>query len=313
MRIQGNGELLTALLPGLSAPCGGKGRRGKCRVKARGALSQPTEAEKAALSEQEIQEGVRLACQARALGEVEVEFERDSGEVLLRAREKSMAVDPGRSGMGCAIDVVHDHAGGLPGGPGHGTDPGRPVRHEPATALWGGRYQPHPIRHARRRSRYAHPQRTKRNGGGRMCLDGGGQPRNDAIVVRPPSGRTGARALYARVSRGHRTKWRLCRPADLWLCGGGRRFRRAICRCWIRETPRAFCSMWAPTAKCCSRTKGTSARARRRPGPRSKARTSHAAWAERRVPSAAPSVCPTEIGRLPPWATARRADYAAAA
>ena len=105
MRIQGNGELLTALLPGLSAPCGGKGRCGKCRVKARGALSQPTEAEKAALSEQEIQEGVRLACQARALGEVEVEFERDSGEVLLRAREKSMIVDPGRSGMGCAIDV----------------------------------------------------------------------------------------------------------------------------------------------------------------------------------------------------------------
>ena len=69
MRIQGNGELLTALLPGLSAPCGGKGRCGKCRVKARGALSQPTEAEKAALSEQEIQEGVRLACQAHALGE----------------------------------------------------------------------------------------------------------------------------------------------------------------------------------------------------------------------------------------------------
>ena len=105
MRIQGNGDLLIALLPGLSAPCGGKGRCGKCRVRARGALSQPTEAEKAALSEQEIREGIRLACQTRALGEVEVEFERDSGEVLLRAREKGMAVDPGRSGMGCAIDV----------------------------------------------------------------------------------------------------------------------------------------------------------------------------------------------------------------
>lgn len=105
MRIQGNGELLTALLPGLSAPCGGKGRCGKCRVKARGALSPLTEAEKAALSEQEIRGGIRLACQAHALGEVEVEFERDSGEVLLRAREKNMAVDPGRSGMGCAIDV----------------------------------------------------------------------------------------------------------------------------------------------------------------------------------------------------------------
>lgn len=105
MRIQGNGELLTALLPGLSAPCGGKGRCGKCRVKARGALSPLTEAEKAALSEQEIRGGIRLACQAHALSEVEVEFERDSGEVLLRAREKNMAVDPGRSGMGCAIDV----------------------------------------------------------------------------------------------------------------------------------------------------------------------------------------------------------------
>ena len=105
MRIQGNGELLTALLPGINAPCGGKGRCGKCRVKARGALSQPTAAERAALGEQALAEGVRLACQARALGEVEVEFERDSGEVLLRAREKAMAVDPGQSGVGCAIDV----------------------------------------------------------------------------------------------------------------------------------------------------------------------------------------------------------------
>ena len=105
MRIQGNGELLTALLPGINAPCGGKGRCGKCRVKARGALSQPAAAERAALGEQALAEGVRLACQARALGEVEVEFERDSGEVLLRAREKAMAVDPGQSGVGCAIDV----------------------------------------------------------------------------------------------------------------------------------------------------------------------------------------------------------------
>ena len=48
-----------------SMPCGGKGTCGKCRVTARGALSEPGEQEKRILGEA-LQAGVRLACMTTA-------------------------------------------------------------------------------------------------------------------------------------------------------------------------------------------------------------------------------------------------------
>ncbi|MEG2435514.1 MAG: 2Fe-2S iron-sulfur cluster-binding protein, partial [Ruthenibacterium sp.] len=56
----------------LAMPCGGKGRCGKCRVMASGRLSLPTAEERAALSEQELTNGVRLACCTRVLGDAHV-------------------------------------------------------------------------------------------------------------------------------------------------------------------------------------------------------------------------------------------------
>ncbi|MBE5765825.1 MAG: DUF4445 domain-containing protein [Clostridiales bacterium] len=105
MKIYGNGEMLSTLIPGLSAPCAGQGRCGKCRVRAWGELSELTEAEKRVLSAEEIANGWRLACQTKALGEVTVEYEKDTGEVQLDAREKQLAVDAGMEGKGFAIDV----------------------------------------------------------------------------------------------------------------------------------------------------------------------------------------------------------------
>ena len=52
-------------------PCGGKGRCGKCRVKAAGRLSAPTAEETSALGGLLVQ-GVRLACCPALEGDAEV-------------------------------------------------------------------------------------------------------------------------------------------------------------------------------------------------------------------------------------------------
>jgi len=54
------------------SPCGGTGSCGKCRVLVKGSTSPPTEVERKNLSAQEIDNGIRLACQAYAVGDVEV-------------------------------------------------------------------------------------------------------------------------------------------------------------------------------------------------------------------------------------------------
>lgn len=64
---------------GVTAPCGGRGLCGRCRVKVKGgALSPPAEAEKNTLSPEELAEGYRLACQAALLGSVRVEIPPES-------------------------------------------------------------------------------------------------------------------------------------------------------------------------------------------------------------------------------------------
>ncbi len=69
------GSLLELMLEAgafVDAPCGGKGRCGKCRVAASGELSLPTEAERRLLSPAELADGIRLACEAKPLGDVQV-------------------------------------------------------------------------------------------------------------------------------------------------------------------------------------------------------------------------------------------------
>lgn len=94
-------SLLSALRRGkfaVSAPCGGGGRCGKCRVAAAGALSEPEENERALLAG--AGEGVRLACAARIEGDVQVTLGREaaySGGALRRVR-------PGEP-LGLALDI----------------------------------------------------------------------------------------------------------------------------------------------------------------------------------------------------------------
>ena len=56
----------------LSQPCGGSGRCGKCRLKAFGKLSEPDKRELDILGAKGIASGLRLACIANALGDVEI-------------------------------------------------------------------------------------------------------------------------------------------------------------------------------------------------------------------------------------------------
>ncbi len=61
--IQRAGETITM-------PCGGNGTCGKCKVMAKGSLSPLTQKELDTLTVEEIKNGIRLACQAKATGDV---------------------------------------------------------------------------------------------------------------------------------------------------------------------------------------------------------------------------------------------------
>lgn len=63
---------------GLKMPCAGKGICGKCRVRASGLLSEPDETEIKKLTRADRENGIRLACRTRVLGECEVSFEEEA-------------------------------------------------------------------------------------------------------------------------------------------------------------------------------------------------------------------------------------------
>lgn len=56
----------------LEATCAGKGRCGQCRVRAVGDLAPVTPTEEKVLSKEELADNIRLACQAKVVGDVEV-------------------------------------------------------------------------------------------------------------------------------------------------------------------------------------------------------------------------------------------------
>ena len=59
-----------------SMPCAGHGRCGKCKVWVTGILSEPNEKERTYLTKQELECGIRLACQTKVLGPCTVSFVR---------------------------------------------------------------------------------------------------------------------------------------------------------------------------------------------------------------------------------------------
>ena len=121
--VQG-GNLLNILLEVgafVDAPCAGKGRCGKCRVNAGGALSAPTPSEQRLLSANELAGGVRLACETTVLGDAAVTLlthgdinAQEDGAVLdyavdmsfLPSKPISMAVDIGTTTVVAYFDDI---------------------------------------------------------------------------------------------------------------------------------------------------------------------------------------------------------------
>jgi len=62
----------------LETPCGGKGTCGKCRVKVASGCPPPTDADRDAFSDDELNEGARLACQNRLTEAAVVEVPQDT-------------------------------------------------------------------------------------------------------------------------------------------------------------------------------------------------------------------------------------------
>lgn len=86
-------------------PCGGCGRCGKCRVRAEGKLSPVTTQERLLLTEEELDSGVRLACEAEALGDVVVSLPETSKLEALSAGILPDFLPDRGEGYGLAVDV----------------------------------------------------------------------------------------------------------------------------------------------------------------------------------------------------------------
>lgn len=84
----------------LDAPCGGRGRCGKCLIKVTGPLEPMSEAEKKLLSPKLLSEGFRLACLSKASGDVTV--------TLKDFNLKSTEVSPLQNGISDKIGVSAD-------------------------------------------------------------------------------------------------------------------------------------------------------------------------------------------------------------
>ena len=84
------GELLSRVLQkncNFKMPCAGQGHCGKCKVQASGLLSAPDGVEKHLLTGEELENGIRLACRVRILGEAEVSWEQQGKSQVLLGKE----------------------------------------------------------------------------------------------------------------------------------------------------------------------------------------------------------------------------------
>ena len=90
----------------MAMPCGKHGKCGKCRVVAQGALSPLSATEENLLSEEDIAQGVRLACCTYVLGDCVITFEEKREEqICTQGVMPSFAVMPMFSKYGVAIDI----------------------------------------------------------------------------------------------------------------------------------------------------------------------------------------------------------------
>ncbi len=87
---------------GVEFPCGGQGRCRGCRVRIHQGSAEINEAQREKLSDEELKNGWRLACQCSLADNLVVELRQWDAAIL--ADDSSFAFDP-RPGLGVAVDV----------------------------------------------------------------------------------------------------------------------------------------------------------------------------------------------------------------
>ncbi len=103
-----SGEVLSRVLQdnvNYKMPCAGQGRCGKCKVYAKGQLSQPDSVELSLLTEAELTEGVRLACRTRILGDAVVSLEPKGKSRILLGDEVLKGKKHLFKTLGVAVDI----------------------------------------------------------------------------------------------------------------------------------------------------------------------------------------------------------------
>lgn len=100
-------ESLIKEAEGISMPCGGHGKCGKCKVYAKGNVNPLTENEKRLLTEGEIEKGIRLACNLIAEGECEIMLSDNFGkaEIITEGFMGEFSVNHDFSSYGVAVDI----------------------------------------------------------------------------------------------------------------------------------------------------------------------------------------------------------------
>ncbi len=91
----------------VSMPCGGHGKCGKCKVLAKGAVNPLTENEKRLLSKEEIEKGIRLACNLYAEGDAEIILTENFGkaEIITDGFIPDFTVNADFPLYGAAVDI----------------------------------------------------------------------------------------------------------------------------------------------------------------------------------------------------------------
>ena len=100
-------EVLRENGAGPEAPCGGRGRCGKCRVRTDGAFSPVTESEAALLTPEDLSAGIRLACCCRVEGDGTVECMGEKASQIVTGFDESQfkTEHSWGSGVGMAADI----------------------------------------------------------------------------------------------------------------------------------------------------------------------------------------------------------------
>lgn len=97
-------DLLRQAIPAFALPCGGNHTCGKCRVKLSGHVPAPTDSDRHLLREQEIAEGVRLACSCKVEGDMTVLLNESGGSKII-AWNKTVPFTRTETGYGLAVDI----------------------------------------------------------------------------------------------------------------------------------------------------------------------------------------------------------------